>query len=482
MIKTKLDNNFPLIVDFDNTLVKTDLFVEHIFKLFFLKIYLFPVFIFKLLYNGRAAAKAYIASIFAKSRLVLPVREEIVDLINNEKKLGREVFLITGSNEDAVRNYIKSINTLTFDEIYGSNNDFNLVGKNKTKFIIENIGEGFIYIGDSKTDLPVWSACSEVIAINPTKSVETKIKKMSKPFFIYRDKNNFFNSLFKLIRIHQWIKNSLIFIPFLLSESVSFDNTFLNLVVGFFVLSILASSTYIINDLIDLDKDRLHWSKKKRPLAAGHISIPIALIVALMSLASSICLSIIFLNFSSIVILLSYYLLTTSYSLFIKRIAILDIVVLSILFTLRIILGVTIISASLPFWLILFSFFIFSSLSIAKRLTELYKLKKIDSKESFGRGYLINDIKFLELFGISFAVSSVVMFSLYILLDAVNKSYESYHFLIFSNLIISVWLMRVWLICMRGKLDDDPIIFALKDDFSKVCGFLVVLFVLISKF
>ena len=168
-------------------------------------------------------------------------------------------------------------------------------------------------------------------------------------------------------------------------------------------------------------------------------------------------------------------------SIFLKKIAILDIASLALLFTIRIIFGVSILSQDLPFWLILFSFFIFSSLSIAKRLTELYKLKDLKSKENFGRGYSYSDTKFLELFGISFAVSSTILFSMYILLDAVTKSFINYEILILCNLIISIWLMRVWLVCTRGELNDDPIIFALKDSFSRACGLLVVIFVLLSK-
>ena len=260
-------------------------------------------------------------------------------------------------------------------------------------------------------------------------------------------------------------------------ETVLFNKGFK----GFFVISFLASSTYIVNDLIDLFKDRLHWSKKERPLASGDISIPMGLLLSIILMSASIIMSIYFLSVKSIIVLIAYYFFTTIYSIFLKKIAILDIASLALLFTIRIIFGVSILSQDLPFWLILFSFFIFSSLSIAKRLTELYKLKDLKSKENFGRGYSYSDTKFLELFGISFAVSSTILFSMYILLDAVTKSFINYEILILCNLIISIWLMRVWLVCTRGELNDDPIIFALKDSFSRACGLLVVIFVLLSK-
>jgi len=285
----------------------------------------------------------------------------------------------------------------------------------------------------------------------------------------------------RLLRLHQWAKNLLIFVPIGLDHGFGNLHDFIILIGCFFAFSLLASLTYIINDLLDLKSDRLNSTKSKRSLAKGSISIKQGLRVILVLLVCVLLLvSVLPRDFN---LILCVYLLTTlSYTLWWKKYVYLDVCVLAALHSMRILAGTVAIQLEWSFWLVCFSLFMFMSLALAKRVAELLNLQKTDRFKSIGRGYAVSDIQILTTSGLSSAHLSVLVVALYINSDKVQQNYQTPEVLWSICPLLLYWTGRVWLITSRGEMHEDPIVFALKDGTSRLTFILCVLMVLIATF
>jgi 4-hydroxybenzoate polyprenyltransferase len=277
------------------------------------------------------------------------------------------------------------------------------------------------------------------------------------------------------LRPHQWIKNTLIFIPLLLAGKAGDGGVWLNAILGFVAFTLVAASMYIVNDVRDLPFDRLHWSKRNRPLARGDLSMTVALVGSVFGIAAGLALSLV-VDPASFGVLFAYLVLGAAYTLQLRRVPLVDVLTLASLYTLRLVFGVYVAMVALSPWLLVFSMFIFTSLCFAKRHTEIVKTRGNGGKEIEGRGYLASDSPFLLTIGIASAAGAVLILILYLIEEAFTAEfYSSPDWLWCLPPILFLWLGRIWLLAGRNQLDDDPIRFAIRDKTSLALGVAMII-------
>lgn len=277
-------------------------------------------------------------------------------------------------------------------------------------------------------------------------------------------------ALFESGRPPQWSKNLLVFVPALLSNHLSDENALYATGVAFVSLCLIASATYIINDIVDAPNDRRHWSKRQRPLASGRLPTVDALIAALVGLTLGFALGL-YGGAKVLLVLCVYVSLTLAYSGGLKRIPIFDAFTLATLFTLRLGLGIVASSAPPSPWLLVFSMFLFGSLSFAKRYTEIQGVAAEGSTAIDGRGYRASDRALIVAMGIAAGMGAVLIMTPYIIDDAFHQSfYGNTSWLWGFPCILFLLVSRLWLVCLRDELDDDPVMFAVKDPISLALG------------
>ncbi len=467
--------NKPVCVDLDGTLVKTDTLIEALASLLrenLLYIFLIPIWLFK----GLLYFKQKVSIKSSLNANLLPYNQQVINLINDYKSKGHQIILITASHQliaNKICNFLK-----LFDDCIGSDESINLKKENKRNYLESRFGKkNYIYIGDSINDLPVWQSASIAVIVSNNRSLYEKVKKINSDVILIKDKSNIIKLALKQFRIHQWTKNILLFLPILMAHQILDYNKFLLLLIGFFAFSFAASAIYAINDLFDINNDRLHPVKKNRPLAAGDFPVLSVLTIAPILILVSIIISYLFLPLKFLFLLILYIIITISYSLYFKKIIILDILILASLYTIRIISGGVIAEVYLSPWLLTFSMFIFLSLAIVKRYTELKNLKLNNHIESKGRGYLTKDIDLMRSLGTASAYISIMVFALYINSKDVIALYTHPSLLWAVALLLLFWITRIWFLAERGEIKEDPLVFTVKDRISYIVGLLIVLIV-----
>ena len=410
----------------------------------------------------------------------LPFHPLLLSWIHSQKEQGCKVYLATAAHEDIAQGIASHLKL--FDGIFATNKN-NLKGIAKRDSLIKFFGKSeFDYVGNSKDDIPVWEAASKIYVANPEMGVLELVKGIKKPEIIFENRSSYFLNLFKLLRIHQWTKNSLIFLPIFAAHS--FYNTILlrQSIIAFLSFGLCASSTYIINDLLDLQDDRQHKTKYRRPLASGHFSILHAFYLIPLIFSISLFLAILFLPIFFSLVLFIYLLLTVAYSFYFKRLAIFDVMVLSFLYLLRVIAGAKATDIDTTFWMLLFCMFIFLSLAFLKRYAELYtQINKDQSSKILGRGYYRSDFELLASLGGASGFISVLVLALYINDPLSANLYKYPEWMWLACPLLVIWMSRSWLLAHRGEMHDDPVIFALKDKVSQIITiFFILSFVLAS--
>ena len=459
----------PLCVDLDGTLIKTDLLLESLLKLIKknpLAVFLFPFWLLR----GKANFKSQIAKRVDISANTLPYNQEVIEYI---KCNSRKTILVTGTNWRLASRVAEYLGI--FHDVAASDEHINLTKANKRDHLVERFGEnGFDYIGNDKDDWPVWTAARNVLVVSTdnkylrdTKKVFTPIKVFSLPKATFRD-------YIKAIRVHQWVKNLLIFIPFLLEHQLNNFAALQILILGFVCLSFLASLTYIINDLLDLESDRRNETKKLRAFASGTLTIKQGLVLMAM-LAVTVAITAPLLPIPFLLVLGAYFISTLSYSFYFKTVAMLDVCVLASLYTLRVIGGGFAINSELSFWLLAFSMFFFLSLALAKRVSELENLKQQQRQASNGRAYQVIDLPMLTSAGVASGILSIAVVALYINGDKVLQMYPLPQALWLICPLLLYWIGRVWMITARGEMHEDPILFAIRDHTSILTAFFAVI-------
>jgi 4-hydroxybenzoate polyprenyltransferase len=255
---------------------------------------------------------------------------------------------------------------------------------------------------------------------------------------------------------------------------------FTEVVIGFFAFSISASFVYVLNDLLDLESDRNHPSKRKRPLASGQLPIQIGIALIPMLLVIGIGLSFL-LSFKFQMILGAYVILTTAYSLSLKKIPMLDIIILASLFTSRIVAGAFAANVYLSMWILAFSMFFFMNLAVLKRYTELLVMKAKNQTEAKGRGYTVDDMGLLLSIGPAAGFLSVLIFVLYLNSQQAVELYKDPFLLWLISPILLYWVVRIWHLSVRGQMTDDPIVFTVKDKVSYIVGILIFIIAFLAS-
>ena len=472
----KINSEIPLCVDLDGTLIAADALSESIMNLLrknFFYIFLLPFWLIK----GKAHLKEKIVERTIPEPDDLPFHEDFIDYLRQQKAKGRKLVLITASHEKIAKKMGDHLDL--FDKAIGSNIGLNVRGKYKQRHLTELYGEkGFDYAGDSKPDLHVWRTARRAILVHPKQGVTAREKKIAEIEKIFpRDKAGI-KTYLKQIRVYQWIKNILIFLPLLMAHRISQPELFFDAFIAFFSFSFTASFVYVINDLVDLPSDRRHPRKRLRPLASGKIPIVYGALMAPVLLIIGVGLSLLFLSYEFLYILLSYLIITFLYSFLLKKLYIIDIIILSILYTLRLIAGAVAVDVPLSQWLMEFSVFFFLSLAINKRFTELLMMQKKNQVNSHGRGYNVGDIELMKIIGPVSGYISVLVFVLYLHSEEIVVLYSKPEVLWLVAVCLLYWITRIWFITTRGKMHDDPIIFTGKDPVSYIIGIIVVLLVI----
>lgn len=460
----------PLVVDLDGTLVKTDMFLESANNL----IVRHPLRFFYLLgglKQGKSHLKAQLADTYHIDVTMLPYNPYLLSLLEQQKALGRKIVLATASHRvlaEAVAEHLGLI-----DEVLATEDDINLKSEAKRDLLVARFGEkGFDYIGNNRADFPVWNSAHKAYVVSSSPAFIEEVRRIGNlAQVIPNGKPALAQAILLALRPYQWVKNSLIFIPALAAHDFSHLLNVIDLIIAFIVFCISASSVYVLNDLIDVADDRYHKRKRYRPFAAGNLSLLIGWMLWPVLLALAFIIAGLTLPGVFCVVLATYFALTMAYSLRLKQIAILDVLILAVLYTLRIIAGALAIGISLSFWLLAFSIFIFLSLAFIKRFSELKSARQEGRNiQARGRGYVYQDLAIISSMGIGAGYLAVLVLALYIQDAHTAELYPSPQFIWLACPLLLYWISRAWLIASRGQMHHDPIIFAITDRVSWVVG------------
>lgn len=473
---TTTERPIPLCVDLDGTLIATDLLWESIFGLIRtrpLEAALMPAWLLR----GRSNMKARIAERAEVDAKLLPYRVEVLEYLRNEKEQGRWLVLATAADRRLAEAVAEHLNL--FDEVLASDAGRNLKGDEKRVALEERFGpSGFDYLGDSRADLPIWKAANRVLLVRSNRGIERRAAAVCSPSQVFDGAGGGVRSLIKALRPHQWAKNVLVFVALIAAHQVFQLGSLLKCGLAFLAFSFTASAVYILNDLLDLESDRRHVKKRFRPFASGAATIPagVALMVVLLAAAAAASA---FLPPTFIGLLLVYVVLTTAYSVYLKRKLMVDVLCLAGLYSLRILAGGAAASIVISPWLMAFSMFFFLSLAFAKRYTEL--TAAVGSPEKIpGRGYWAQDLELIRSLGPTSGYMCVLVFCLYLNSPDVSIHYRRPEFLWLSCPILLYWISRVWFLAYREQLDDDPVAFALRDRVSYLVGVAMAVVLAIS--
>lgn len=456
---TRENSQIPLCVDLDGTLVATDTLWECFLLLLRQKplcAFLAPLW----LLQGRAKFKQQISLRVVLEVHTLPFRAGVISFLKQEFAKGRTIILATAADEKiayAVSGYLKF-----FSDVFASNGQTNLKGVNKRDALIARFGEkGFDYIGDEQVDIPIFQAARHAYLVAPSAILSARYP--CPPERVFQAPRATLKTWFKALRPHQWVKNSLIFIPLVLSHQLFMTEKLMVTILAFISFSLAASAGYVLNDLLDLSADRVHRTKKNRPFAAGLLPLEYGLLFFVALVVASCGIGFfVHLQFGLVVLL--YLILTLLYSFHLKRKMVLDVLVLAGLYTHRIIAGGIATHIEISSWLLAFSMFIFMSLAFLKRYVELLQLN--EQKEIKNRNYIVDDIEMVASVGPTSGYLAILVFSLYIQSDATQLLYKSPAILWMICPILLYWITRVWFLAHRGQMADDPVQFALTDRVS----------------
>jgi 4-hydroxybenzoate polyprenyltransferase/phosphoserine phosphatase len=454
----------PLVVDIDGTLLRSDLLVESAFAMLARDIY-GALTIAAALAKGRAQLKAEIAMSTDIDVTHLPYCSEVLAMIQTARDAGRKIYLASASDE----RYVKAIadHLGLFDGWFASNGTENLSSQAKARRLVDAFGErGFDYVGNDRADLLVWEVSRKGWAVYPSSRVRRALSASGVDVTILDPLGGRAMAWIKLMRVHQWAKNGLVFVPLLASQS--FAAAALTQEIGaFFAFSFAASAVYILNDLVDLEADRKHPTKKFRPLAAGAVpilaSVPLAALLVVLACGVALAVKPLLAG-----ILLVYLALTTAYTLSLKRKMLIDIIVLAALYAIRVIGGAAAISVPVSEWLLGFSMFIFLSVALIKRYVELAARIDEDLPDPSNRNYRKSDLSVIGALAAAAGFNSITIFALYISSDKVALQYAHPKALWLICPILTYWIARALMMAHRRHMDDDPVLFALKDRNSQL--------------
>lgn len=467
----------PLAVDLDGTLVKTDLLLESLIALLKQK----PWRLFQLpawLLKGRASFKQRVAAEVALDVSTLPYRTELLEFLRAERAQGRRLVLATAADGQIARKVADHLGL--FDLVLSSDGAVNLADEVKRDRLVGEFGEsGFDYAGNGRADLPVWAAARKVILVNPGSHLRAGIAKTANLDRVFEDRPAGIATYLKPLRPEHWLKNLLVLTPLLAAHRLDGGSAWSRLTLAFVAFVCVASSGYLVNDLLDLQADRHHPSKRRRAFASGELPLSYAFLM-IPVLAGLGYVAGRFISALFPLVVLGYFGLSILYSLYLKRIAVLDVIVLASLYGLRIFAGSVAVSIWPSHWLEAFSMFLFFSLALVKRYGELALMKRTKGDEAKARAYESTDAELLAAMGTASGYLAVLVLALYISSGAARHLYGHAELIWLLCPVLFYWISYVWLIAHRGKMPDDPVVFAISDWPSRISGALSLGLILLA--
>ena len=465
----------PLCVDLNGTLVKNDTLADSLLLLVrthpsqALKVPLW-------LMEGKAALKEKVTSMVSLDAAHLPYNKSLLLYLREQRELGREIFLTTGADRGIAVPIADHLGIFT--DVLASDGSTNFTGKAKLAGLKHRFGPVFDYVGNTGRDLSVLANASEPMLANPNGPLSARLRTreiaISRTF---EDRKPWLKAVVKAVRPHQWAKNVLVFLPLLLAHTLRL-RAIAEVTLAFVCFCLSASASYVLNDLLDIEADRLHPKKRLRPFAAGDLGAGVGLGIALLFVAAAF-IGAHFLPVSFLDCLLIYTAATLLYSFYLKKKVLVDVIVLSALYTLRLLAGGAAAHVKISPWLAAFSVFLFLSLAMVKRFSELQN-SRTQGFTSPSRGYLLIDIEQLRSFGTASGYAAVVVFSLYISSQDVVVLYPHAVRMWLIVPLMIFWISRVWLLAGRGELNEDAVTFALTDRLSLLTGFCVAMVALVA--
>ena len=453
----------PLCVDLDGTLIKSDLLIESWLALLKRKPLQALGALFWVL-RGKACLKTEIAARIEVDAAQLPYHGIFLSYLRQQRQTGRRLVLATASAERHARAVADHLGI--FSEVIASTATNNLSGQAKSRALVERFGaRGFDYVGNAHADLTVFSQARNAMLVAPKLGVERSARRRGSVDVVFAAEATGIQRYARALRVHQWLKNLLVFVPLLAAHAYVDVQLVGAAVVAFVAFCVCASGVYLINDMLDLAADRAHVRKRKRPFAAGEISLQAGLVLALVLFAAGFSLSLL-LPREFLLALSGYLVATFAYSLWLKGKVLADVFVLAGLYTLRVLAGSAAVGISPSFWLLAFSMFLFLSLAMIKRYTELAERRRTGSLTVAGRGYTVADLSVVQTLGAASGFLSVLVLALYINSDDVRLHYQREQALWFVCPLLLYWISRMWQRAGREEMHDDPLVYAMKDRIS----------------
>lgn len=471
------DSDLPLCVDLDGTLLRGDSLVEALVR----ALRSDPALLLRLpgwLAGGRARFKERLAAATTLDPATLPYNDPFLEFLKQQRAGGRTLYLVTASHRTPAGAVARHVGL--FDEVIASDGTVNLKGRRKRDELVRRFGEGgFDYAGDAAADLEVWSAARRVLVVNPSRRLRRRIgDRVTRVFETPR--RSLPRLVLEAMRVRQWVKNLLLLLPVALAHRVTDPGPLGRTGLAFLAFGLTASAVYVLNDLLDVEADRRHPTKHRRPFASGELPLGAGLALVPLLILPGLGIAATLLPRSFLGVLLLYFALTTAYSLFLKEIAIVDVLLLAGLYTLRIIAGAQAAGVVVSEWLLAYSMFVFLSLAAVKRYAELRRLRAADDPTAkvWGRGYVAGDLELMVPIGLASGYLAVLVLALYISSNAVTELYSRPFLLWFVCPLMLYWISRVWLLAHRGEVEDDPLAFAVRDRTTWVVALISVAIVL----
>jgi len=465
-------NAIPLVVDLDGTLINTDTLHESALRVLRDS----PLDVLRIPYwlsRGKAELKRSVAERVSFDPAHLPYNQVLLEWLRAQRAEGRRLILCTASDAGFAQAVADHLGV--FDEVMASDGTINLAGLNKVSALVQRFGaQGFDYAGNSSADLKVWKSARRAILVNASASVDRQAQGLCQVERAFPAHRLGISDWRRVLRVHQWMKNLLLFVALFAAHQLSSGQAWQQLVVAFISFSLCASSVYIANDLFDLESDRQHPRKRLRPFASGCVPVWMGVVLAPVLLLVSVILAW-QVGGHFLFWMLFYFVLTCAYSWGLKRLVLVDCLALAVLYTLRIVAGAAAADLGLSMWLLAFSVFLFLSLAFVKRYAELQVQHEQGKHKAHGRGYYTSDAPLIQMLGITSGYASVVILALYLNSSTVVQLYRTPEIVWAVVPTMLFWVSWMWLRAHRGEMHDDPLVFAVKDKPSLAAGVIFAL-------
>jgi 4-hydroxybenzoate polyprenyltransferase len=448
--------SLPLCVDLDGTLLRINSLHEAAFN----AVLADWTVLFRIpgwLAAGRAHLKRQLALRWRFAAAQLPYCEELVHLI--EQQRSRWIVLCTAADRliaEAVAEHLG-----VFDEVIASDGEQNLRAARKAEALCRRFGRGgFVYAGNDRSDHAVWQCAAAAIVVNAPASVSRTARQRYRVLRSIDDRAPRRRAVLRALRPYQWVKNLFTLVPLLVAGDFTNATAWRHSLAIMAAFCATASAIYVLNDLSDLAADRAHPRKRRRPFASGAVPLAGGLAMVPVLLLTGTVLGVASGAWTALAL---YVVLSLAYTVHLKEQPLIDVFILAALYTIRLFGGGEASGHRVSMWLLGFSSFLFLSLALVKRVSELHRLRLATQRQVERRGYTVDDLPMLQMFGCAATFASAVVLSLYVQSDTALHAYARPWMLWGVIPLLLFWQCRLWLSTSRGYMDDDPIVYAARD-------------------